>query len=361
MGTGFNQFRGFFLVPTKPPDYIYTQICTEVQTVNYNLFDDSCNLIKDIYLSRIVSVEPRDYFNNSLNTYCIYRRNLYGKEFNINCSHKADSHLPAFVQYLYFLGSIVSIEETRDEMIEKLKPINVNILTLTNIKIYNEIFPAIEPYHFHYRFIPTSKSRIIHIDIFNNTFHNLHLYLDNSRMSAHIKDNVFTGSGIKISSNSSTTHQPVILENNVFQGDNSEMILELRDTTNIIIFSCIFKNSKLSVPSFVGDKTGTGMLCYNSQFEMHDIMLRNVSFAPVLAFENCTLSIYNITMLKNNLLSLISQKISHEITENNSLMHVTYSVGTVENIKFEKKQMDLLLLGLQWKLNFSEHDCYREL
>ena len=317
----FNQFWSAFvdierflsMNSTMSPD-IYPQVCTEEQMVNYTFYytfsDGLCNLIKDIYFSRIISHEDRDYFNSSLDTYCrsirneLMDTNLYVNE--LNCSNSFD-----IASYLLF--GILGVEQTKYAMTSKLKLINVNILTVTNVKMNNEVFPAVGPYHFHCHFIPASN-RIIHIDISNNTFHNVHLHLDNSRMSAHIKDNVFTQSGITISSPHATTHQQVILENSVFQGDNSEEILEVRNTTNIIISSCIFKNLI------------SGMLCYNSQIEMHDIMFKNVSFPPVVTFENCRLYIHNFTVFKNNLFNV----------RLDSLMRIKYSEGTIENIKFEK-------------------------
>ena len=151
-GQILNQFP-FYLGPEIPPDF--TQICTKEQTMNYNFFDDTCNLIKDIYLSRILSYEDRDHFNSSLDNYCIYRRSLY--EFYINCSSPLYSYIPEFGEFI-FLGIRV-IEQTRDEMIEKLKSINVNILTLTSIKIYNEVFPAVGPFIF----ITTSSPQAIEL------------------------------------------------------------------------------------------------------------------------------------------------------------------------------------------------------
>ena len=444
--------------PTLMPENI--QFCTEERTVNYKFFDDICNLIKDIYLSHIISSEDREYFSNGLDTYCIHRRNLYIEE--LDCSDP---------DHFYPLFGMFSLDETWNEMIEKLKSINVDILTFANIKMNNDDFPVVAgPYHFRYRFIPVGND-IIHIDILNNTFtkvhlqldnsgisayikdnvfteagitisstftdshqpviiennifqgerpntildiitgvdveitnkgqragmqkdanyfyhlnmisndnitihivilnntfnndhpyhffpydlhftqtsnqiininvisnkfNNIHLKLDNSRMSAHIKDNVFTESGIKIFSTSTDSHQPVIVENNVFQGYNSETILEVRNTTNIIISSCIFKNAKLFVSFYETffDKTESAMLCYNSQIEMHDIMLKNVSFAPVATFENCTLSIYNVTMFKNNLSSFMSVI----NPEKHTLLHIKYSEGTFKNIKFENNR-----------------------
>ena len=333
-----NQFRAAFnyterlLNSLYPPSILplhHIQVCTKERTVDHDLFDDTCNLIKDIYFSRIISHEDREYFNSSVDTYCIHRRNLYVKRVSINCNNHTAIVWPIYDHFVDLAHSIDMIKETKDEMISKLKSINIDIVTVTNIKMNNEVFPSVGPYHFHYHFIPTS-SRIIQIDILNNTFHNLHLYLDNCRMSAHIKDNVFMKAGIKISSTHTNTHHPVSVENNLFQGDNTETILEVRDTTSINIFSCVFKKSHLFVRPIMETKTRSAMLCHNSQVEMHDIMFKNVSFGPVVAFQNCTLSIHNITMFKNNL--------SRFKSADRSLMHIKYSEGTIENIKFEQNK-----------------------
>ena len=208
-------------------------------------------------------------------------------------------------------------------MIYQLASVNVDILMDRDVEMTNQVIPDLDTFHYYHLTITP-----VHINISNNTFYNVYLHFDNSKVSAHITNNVFTGAGIKISSTSTDLHQPVVIENCIFQGFYSKPIFEVFNATNVYMHSCVFNNSKLLFQP-VGDNTeGSGMLCFNSQIELYDIIFRRVSFFPVAAFENCTVAINQLTMSENSLFLRQS--------EANSLLHLKHSEVIIEDSKFEE-------------------------
>ena len=151
-------------------------------------------------------------------------------------------------------------------------------------------------------------------------------------MSAHIKDNVFTEAGITILSTSTNSHQSVVLENNIFQGNKTNTILQVLNTTNIIIASSVFQNSHLSFRHIVDYNANSGVFCYNSHVEMHDSLFKNVTFFPVLKFENCSFVSNNLTMIENDLSAFTPDS---DRSERYSMVRMTHSEATLENSRFE--------------------------
>ena len=212
-------------------------------------------------------------------------------------------------------------------MIYQLRSVNVDILTDRDIDMTNQIIPDVDTFYYYHLTFSPANNRIAHVHIVNSTIHNLHLHLDNSKISVNITNNVFTGSGIKISSTSTDLHQPVIIENSVFQGFYSKSIIEVLNTTNVYLHSCVFKNTKLAVLAEVDENESSGISCFNSKIELVDIFFLEVSFFPVAAFEKCTLTIYRLTMSGNSLLS--------QSFEKNSLLYLKHSEAIIEDSEFE--------------------------
>ena len=194
------------------------------------------------------------------------------------------------------------VNETQHQLIYQLISRSVDIFTYSDLDMTNQIIPDVETF-LSYRLTITPKDNQIHVQISNSTIHNVYLHLDNSKISAHITNNVFTGAGIKISSTSTDLHELVIIENCIFQGIYFETIFEALNTKNVYLHSCVFNDSKFILPSEEDDIESSGILCFNSQIELHDTLFQGVSFNPVVAFENCTLAIYQITMSGNFLFS----------------------------------------------------------
>ena len=239
---------------------------------------------------------------------------------NIDCNNSnPDNPLEILKQFF---------NETQHQMIYQLLSVNVDILTDRDIDMTNQIVPDVDTFQYYHVTIIPANNRNIHVHISNNTFHNIYIHLDNSKISAHVTNNLFTGAGIKISPTSTDLHQPVIIENSVFQGFYSKSIFEALNTTNVYLHSCVFNNTKLSVQPAVEGKDSSGLLCFNSQIELHDIVFRAVSFFPVTSFENCTLAIYQLTMSENSL--------SLPRSETNSLLYLTYTEAIIEDSIFEE-------------------------
>ena len=200
-----------------------------------------------------------------------------------------------------------------------------------NIGITNESLMQTDTDYFYHVHMFSNANRTIHIDILNNTFHKVHFHLDNSRMSAHINNNTFTEAGITILSTSYNSQQPVILENNAFQGQKADTILQVQNTSNILIAANIFQNSQLSFRHMVDDIANVGVLIHNSHVQMYGCLFKNVSFFPVLKFENCSFVSNALTMTENNLSAFQADR---EAPERYSLVHIKHSEGTMESIKF---------------------------
>ena len=225
--------------------------------------------------------------------------------------------------------------ETQHRMNFQLLSVSLDILTDRDVDITNKIIPDVETFLYYHLTIIPANNQAIHVHISNNTFRSVYLHLDNSKMSVHITNNVFTGAGIKISSTSTDLHEPVIIENCIFQGFYFKTIFQALNTTNVYLYCCAFSNSKLVVLPDVDDNESSGMLCFNSQIGLRDILFRSVSFFPVTTFENCTLAIYQITMSEN-----MSENMSESYSflsqpGTNSLLYLKHSEAIIENSKFE--------------------------
>ena len=218
-------------------------------------------------------------------------------------------------------------------MIYQLRSVNVDILTDRDIDVSNQIIPVVETFYCYHLTISPANNRTIHTRISNSTINNVHIYLDNGKISAHITNNVFTGAGIKISSTSTDLHQPVIIENSIFQGFYFKTIFKVLNTTNVYLYSCVFNNSKLVVLPEIEDNEKSGMLCFNSQINLHHIAFQGVSFFLVAAFENCTLAINQLTVSGNSLLLKFLR--FPYVSETNSLLYLKHSKAIIEDGKFE--------------------------
>ena len=289
-------------------------ICTEDQQVSYCFIDDTCQEIEDICLSRIDTDEDKDHFSRHLHEYCLQRRNQYIEIYRDSCSSQSF--------FLSYNPREDFVKETTELMISQLKSIKVEILTDSNIRMTNKTLDMDTFYSYDLHLINT-RNQITNIDFINNTLINVHLYLDNSRMSAHIKDNVFTEAGITISSPSTDLHQAIVIHCNIFQGNKPETILEVRDTSNVYISSCTFINEQALFVPFGDCEACPGLLCYGSHIEIRDILFRNVSFSPVVEFENCIMDVHNVTLSEIDFSPL------------NSLLIIKHSEGVIENSNFE--------------------------
>ena len=218
------------------------------------------------------------------------------------------------------------VNETQHQLIYQLISRSVDIFTYSDLDMTNQIIPDVETLLSYRLTITPKNNRIAQVHISNSTIHNVYFHLDNSKISAHITNNVFTGSGIKISSTSTDFHEPVIIENCIFHGFYFETIFEAFNTKNVYLHSCVFNDSKLLLPSEDDDIESSGILCFNSQIELHDTLFQGVSFNPVVASENCTLAIYQITMSGN---SLFSQSTTY------LKLYFKYSETIIQDGKFE--------------------------
>ena len=216
--------------------------------------------------------------------------------------------------------------ETLYQMAYQLISVDLDILTDRDIDMTNQIVPNVDTFHYYYLNICPLNNQTLNVYISNSTFHNVYLHLDNSTVAAHMNNNVFIGAGIKILSTSTDLHQPVIIQNCIFQGLYSETIFKVLNTANVYLHSSVFNNSKLVLPT-VDENEKSGMLGLNSQIELRDIVFRTVSFFPVTAFENCTLAIYQLTMSGHSLYLLLPNT--------NSLLYLKYSKAVIEDSTFE--------------------------
>ena len=276
----------------------YFMLCTPDQQVNYSYFDNACNEIKSLCLQHIVSENDKEHFIHGLDAYCLHRKNIYVGAIKFSCMFR--------VRSISYAKQFISA--TQHQMIYQLRSVNVDILTDRDIDVSNQIIPVVETFYCYHLTISPANNRTVHIHISNSTINNVYIYLDNSKISAHITNNAFTGAGIKISSTSTDLYQPVIIENSIFKGLYSKPILEVLNTTNVYLHSCVFNNSKLGGLPVLDDNECSRMLCFNSKIELVDIFFREVSFFPFAAFENCTLAIYRLTMSGNSLLSQSLEK-----------------------------------------------------
>ena len=215
--------------------------------MNGVIIDNACHKIKQVSLPHILLYDGRTHFSRELDNYCNVRREIFIERIAQFCEQYSNRALvPLYIhrrrQYYQYAG--IFRNEIQLHMASELESKNFQILTDTDIKMTSEIIMADSQTNIHFFQVPmiSNRNKSIHIDILNNTFHKVHLYLDNSRISAHIKDNVFTAAGITISSISADSHQPVILENNIFQGNKAKTVLEVRDTTNVIMSSSAFQH-----------------------------------------------------------------------------------------------------------------------
>ena len=124
------------------------------------------------------------------------------------------------------------------------------------------------------------------------------------------------------------SHQPVVFENNTFQGVYSKTILKVQNTTNVYISSTAFRNVFGSLTLL---QKISGILCHNSQIELHDIRFQNVLVFPNVDILNCTLTIQNLEILDTDFtpfsspitLPLLNIQYSKAIIENSSLKNNT--------------------------------------
>ena len=312
---------------TVPPGYL--QLCTEEQGVDYSFIDNMCNETTDILLSRIDIDDSKLRFQQHMDEFCLRRRNMYADKMVYYCgsfhyyAEFAELFLIDILSYHIFGENFM--KETQDRLITELKSINVEVITDKDIEISSEVVANYFRYHI---VINPAIDRAIHADIINNTFNNVDLYLNNSRMSAHIKNNTFTKGTIIISSTQSEPHQPVIIEDTMFNGDNFKTILEVHNTKRVYLLSCVFKNLYAFI---VNDKDITGMMCYNSEVELHGTLFENVSFVPVVSIEKCKLTFHNVTMSEIH----FPKSAYSAQSEKYHILHAKYSEATIENSKFE--------------------------
>ena len=335
---------------------LFIDLCTQDQQLNYNFIDDACIKIKDICLSYFVLDEDREYFNHNMNMYCLHTINRYIEILGLHCNSTVRHH----TEYVAFAFREHFIKEVQEQMMHQLKSIVVQILTDAAIEFINETLLGGDiHYNYQLHIIPT-EIQFIPIDILNSNIHKVHLHLDNSQMSIHIKDNVFTEAGIIISSILSDFHQPVMLENNTFEGDYSQTVLEVQNTSNVFISSCVFNNSHV-LAATQDIKTISAILCYNSQIEMHNIFFSNISFYRIGTFENCIIAVNHLKMsmsgkylrrFRNFLLPYRSDRIS--------LLYFQHSEVTVENSIFEHNMRFDCFFDHRWEYHNQELGCNEE-
>ena len=314
-----------FALPTLSS--LDVELCTHDRQVKYDFIDDTCQEIKYICLQYIVSEEDREYFSHNLDSYCLARRKLYVKGQGFHCY--STDHTPE-IDSLQYLFREHFVKETQDQMISQLKSIKVELFTNMNITMTNETFFDMNNHYFYDLHIISTEIKTLHIDILNNNFHRVHLQLDNNDISAQIKDNVFVEAGVTISSTPTHVHQPVVFENNTFQGKNSKTILEVRNTTKVSINSTIFRNifGRTTLVNAI-----PGMVCHNSQIEIRGIFFQSVHFFPVLQISNCTVTIQNLEISDTDfssyyiplLLRLLSISYSDVVIKNSHFRNNTYA------------------------------------
>ena len=332
-----------FTSTTSGPDLPDAKLCRTAGQVNQGIFDNACRQTKIIYLGHVLSNDDRIYVSRELDHFCVVKKDIFIKTFDEFCaeySHFVHNRYSYIKIRQYYQYAHIFLNEIQVRIITMLKSIHFQILTNMDLEMTSTVLMGAihtdTDYVYHVNMISDINTNI-RINILNNTFTKVHLHLDNSRISAHIKDNIFIEGGITISSTSSFTNQPVILDHNTFQGNTSNTILEIRNTKDVIITASLFQNSQHSFQhildkNIVNNNANAGVLCYNSHLEIHDSLFENVSFFPVIHFENCLFVSNNLTMINNDLSTFITRS---DESQRYSLIHMKHSEGLMEGSKFK--------------------------
>ena len=310
-----------FYFPTVSP--LNVELCTQDGQVNYNFIDDPCQEIKDICLPYIVSEKDKEYFSHNLDNFCLERRNIYADIMHWFCN--STYQVATQMDILQNIFREQFVKETHEEFISQLKSLMVEIYINTNIDLTNETLLDSDTHYYYNLHIISTENRTLHIDILNSNFYRVHLHLDNKKISAQIKDNVFVEAGVTISSTPTHIHQSVVFENNTFQGNNSKTILEVRDTNNVYIYSTVFRNI-FGPTVFVNSIPG--MLCHNSQVEIQDILFQNVPFFPVFEISNSTFAIESLEISDTDFTSIHFSLVI-------PLLYIRHSEGVVKKSHFQ--------------------------
>ena len=192
------------------------------------------------------------------------------------------------------------LREIQFNMASGFNVINVNIVTDTDIMIMNEVFlPGNE--HFYQVTFNVTENGIIHTEIRNNTFRNIYLYLDSSKMSIDIEENIFIGSGITILKeieNSATT--TILVQGNMFQGKYQRPVLEMKNTKNISLIGNFFNNLEFTYPNAKEEELNSGIICNNSQIKLQDSVFKQLKLDNVMRLKACVFQIVNVNALENS-------------------------------------------------------------
>ena len=191
------------------------------------------------------------------------------------------------------------LREIQFNMAYEFNVTNIDIVSDSDITITDEVFlPVVE--HFYQVAFNVTENRIIHTEIRNNTFRNIHFYLDSSKMSIDIEENIFIGSGITILKeieNIATT--TILVQNNMFQGEYRSPVLEMKNTKNISLKGNYFKNLEFTYPNAKEEELNSGIICDNSQIELQDSVFKQVKLDNMMRFKACVFQIVNVNALEN--------------------------------------------------------------
>ena len=172
------------------------ELCTQDQQGIYDFIDDACRKIEDTCLSYIASDEHREYFSRNLETYCLHRRRQYIEIMEPYCQTYGRGYNVFLMPHLIFREQFMA--ETRKQMILQLESITVEIVMDTEVELANvTVFDEDTFHHYNLHIIHTGN-KTLHMNILNSIFHRIYIYLNNNKISAVIKDNVFIESGVTI-------------------------------------------------------------------------------------------------------------------------------------------------------------------
>ena len=220
------------------------------------------------------------------------------------------------------------LRDIQFEMASDLNTTNVNVVTDTAVSIINEVFvPVDQQYHVVFN---VTWDRLRESTIKDNTFRNLHIYLDSSKGSINIKKNKFNRSGITIFRDIGSIAQTIIMiQDNLFQGEYQRPILEFRNTGNISLKVNDFKNLQFTYSNAKKEELNSSILCINSQIEISNSAFKRVNINTVLRFNYCIIEMVNVTVLENT---------PPVINTSSTVINMVNSRGNFSNTIFTKNK-----------------------
>ena len=238
------------------------------------------------------------------------------------------------------------LRDIQFEMASDLNTINVNVVTDTAVSIIKEVFVPVDYQQYHMVFNVTWNG-LRDSTFKDNTFRNLHIYLDSSKGSINIKKNKLNGSGITIFRDiGSITQTIIMIQDNLFQGEYQRPILEFRNTENISLKNNDFKNLQFTYSNAKKEELNSGILCINSQIRIGNSAFKCVNINTVLRFNYCIIEMVNVTVLENT---------TPVINTSSTVFNMVNSRGNFSNAICTKKQRKNFHECSEWRTFNSEY------